>query len=296
MAPGSACLRARGFILYGAEVKPLKDSSIASSWESYRSYIARRQSGIYTGISSLDEYLLGLGGTVSVQGETSVNKSTLALQICHHNAKRGNPVIIIDKENGLGVLMSRLLCQSAEKSETMLRDLGAKDRIAVAARLDALPIYIYTESVKDQEDIVDRIKEAYEVHKKPVILLVDSVQALDAAATDPRVSLETWLYFFDRLKVEMDGKLTVIMVSEKNRMSYGGAGIGGGKGSNVLDYKPETILDIRWHDSEDVYVVKVLKHRHGLRGGEFDLRKKLVDPQNNRSFCFLLEEIGNDPT
>lgn len=275
----------------GVSVKSLQDSSIASSWESYRSYVSRRQSGIYTGIPSLDSYLLGLGGTTSVQGETSVNKSTLALQICHHNAKRGNPVIIIDKENGLGVLMSRLLCQSAEKSEAMLRELSAKDRITAAATLNSLPIYIYTESVKDQADIVERVKEAYDAHKKPVILLVDSVQALDAAATDPRVSLETWLYFFDRLKVEMDGALTVIMVSEKNRMSYGGTGIGGGKGSNVLDYKPETILDIRWNDSEDVYVVKVLKHRHGLRGGEFDLQKKLAQPNNERSFCFLLEEM-----
>lgn len=274
-------------------MKPLLEANVANSWDSYRSYITRRASGINTGITSMDTYLLGLGGTVSIQAETSCNKSTLALQIAHHNALNGHPVIIIDKENGLGVLMSRLLCQSEKQSEWLMQQLTATEKKEAVVKLNHLPVYIYTESVKDQAEIVDRVKEAYELHGKSVILLIDSVQALDSAAVDPRISLETWLYFFDRLKVEMDGKLTVIMVSEKNRVSYGSTNVGGGKGSNVLDYKPETILDIRWDETDDTYIVKVLKHRHGLRGGQFELRKRLADNNDNRSFCFLLEEMSN---
>lgn len=275
-------------------MKSLAESRIKAKRESFKKFLRRKTEGMETGIPGLDRYLLGLGGFVSIQGETSCNKSTLGLQIAHHNLKQGRPCIVLDKENGDGRIISRLMCQANNISETDLKVAAPADRIRMWNQVAEYPLHLHTEPIGDCEEVAERVKEALDIYKRPVTLLVDSVQALDPIADDQRVSLERWVYFFDRLKVEYEGRLTIIMISEKNRMSYGQAGVGGGKGSNVTDYKPETVLDIRWKEGPDTYVIKVSKHRDGMRGEEFELTKVLSKQSNKRSFVFLLEEVETE--
>lgn len=271
-------------------MKALKDSKISSKWKDFREFMKRKTVGVNTGISCLDSYLLGLGGMVNIQGETSSCKSVLGLQIVHHNLRRGYPCIMIDKENGDGRVMSRLLCQANKVSDYELRNAPIEDKEKFMATIDPLPMHLHTEPINQLEDLAARIEECWETYKTPFLVLFDSIQAADFISDDQRVNLERWVYFLDRLKVEYAGKLTVIIISEKNRGSYGVQGTGGGKGSNVVDYKPETILDIKWNEADDTFTVKVSKHRDGIKGAQFHLKKVFSQPSNNRSFCFLLEE------
>jgi len=275
-------------------MKALKDTRVSSKRLAYQEFVKRKIAGLKTGIKDLDDYLQGLGGFVNIQGETSSCKSALGLQIIHYNLRKGTPCIMIDKENGDGRVISRLLCQSGRVSDTQLRTMSDNQRDALAAEVFKMDLHLHTEPVDSTDMLMSRIAECWELYKRPFILFVDSIQAMDRLADDQRVSLEQWVYFLDRLKVEYAGKLTVLITSEKNRVSYGQQGVGGGKGSNVLDYKPETVLDIKWNEGEDSFTVKVSKHRDGMRGGTVDLQKVFSQTNDPRSFTFLLEEFRGD--
>lgn len=271
-------------------MKDLKDVKITKNWNSFVKYKNRKIRGILSGIPVIDKYILGLTGLVCIQGSTKSNKSTLALQICHTNLRIGNPVLILDAENGEGRLRSRLLCQANNVTEV---DLMAADKDTLLRYREPLmdyPLYIYTEPIMDQEVLAGRIQEAMDLHPdKPLIMLIDSIQAMYPLGEDQRVSLEKWVYFFDRLKVQYDGRLTIIVVSELNRSSYETAKVGGAKGSNSIEYKAECLLDCRAdRDSSDIWV-EVLANRDGEKGARFRLEKVMKDPKNNRSFTFMLK-------
>lgn len=273
-------------------MKALNEVKITQNWKSFLNYRNRKIRGILSGIPALDKYLLGLTGLVVVQGSTKSNKSTLALQICHANLRIGNPCIFVDAENGEGRLRSRLLCQANGVTETDLMAADKEILLRYRAPLMEYPLYIYTEPIMDQEVLAGRIDEAMKLHEgKSLIMLIDSIQAMYPLGEDQRVSLEKWVYFFDRLKVQYDGRLVIIVVSELNRSSYETAKVGGAKGSNSIEYKAECLLDCRAdRDSSDIWV-EVLANRDGEKGARFRLEKVMKDPKNNRSFTFMLRSV-----
>lgn len=275
-------------------MKALNEIKITQNWGAYLKYRSRKIRGVLSGIPSIDKYLLGLGGMVVLQGSTKSSKSTLALQIVHNNLKLGNPCIFIDAENGEGRLRSRLMCQANQVTEIELMGANSDQLKAYRAPLMEYPLYIYTEPIMDQEELALRIKEALDLHPaKPLILLIDSIQAMYPLGEDQRVSLEKWVYFFDRLKVQYDGRLTIIVVSELNRSSYDTAKVGGAKGSNSIEYKAECLLDCRAdRDSSDIWV-EVLANRDGNKGARFRLEKVMKDPNNDRSFTFMLRAVND---
>jgi len=273
-------------------MRSLNESHISQNWDSFKDYLRRRLRGVLTGIEGLDKFLLGLGNIVVLQGDTGCNKSTLALQILHHNLLLGNPGIIIDKENGEGRLRSRLLCQTSKKSETTLLASSDDEILPFAARVAALPLHIYTEALRDFDAIALRVGEAFSRYpNRPLIVLIDSLQALTPVDADQRVNLEKWMYFFDELKVAHNGRLTIIITSETKRAGYGTEdGIGRGKGTNAIEFKAETLLDMRQSEREGEVELLVAKHRDGIKGARFNLEKVLADRNNNRSFVFLMKE------
>lgn len=276
-------------------MKPLKEASIKNNWKSFTAYRERRLQGVLTGIKAIDTSLLGLGGITVIQGETGSFKSTLALQIAHHNLKLGTPCLMLDRENGEGRVRSRLLCQEHNVSETDIKCAPIEQIKKWAAPVVALPLYVYTESISDFDLVRARLEEMRALHPdSPSILLVDSLQAMSAVDDDQRVNLEKWMYFFDELKVQSDGQLTVIITSEKNRASYGTQNVGGAKGSNAVEYKAETLLDVRLDDAGNIRL-KVAKNRDGNRNQEFELTRCFSERGNANSFTFHLksvEELG----
>lgn len=272
-------------------MKSLAKSKLSTKWPSFKTFIEKRTHGIETGIPCLDKYLLGLGGLVSIQGETSSCKSVLGLQIAHHSLQLGRPVLMIDKENGDGRVILRLICQKNLISEEEFFKTPYEKQKELCAKINDYPMHIHTETITGPEALEQRIKECALKYPVPFLVLIDSIQAMDRIqGLTERESLERWAYFFDQMKLDLEGRATLMFISEKNRQSYGTQGAGGGKGSNVVDYKPETILDIRYNEETDTFTVKVSKHRDGLKGAKFELRKVMSDKNSSRSFTFLLEE------
>lgn len=272
-------------------MKPLSDTHIDRGWGSFLPYLERRLMGTATGIKALDDYLLGLGGITLIQGETGCNKSTLALQIAYHQLVQGHPTIMLDCENGLNRLRMRLICMANKVSETDVKIARAdKDTLRrLAAPLRGLPLHVYTEPTRELEIIHERVGDAISAYGRPAILLIDSVQAMPPLNEDRALSLERWMGFFDTLKLAYEGKLTVLVTSEINRASYGQeAGLGAGKGSNSLEFKAETLFDMR-RGSDGLINLKVAKHRDGQAGAVFPMRKVFADANNPQSFTFLLE-------
>lgn len=276
-------------------MKPLVEAKLDRGWKDWIAYLDQRLRGVETGEEALDKYLLGLGGITVIQGSTGSCKSTWALQIAHHNLKKGHPCIMLDRENGINRLRNRLICQSAGVSEN---DLKASRGDIEALReyrdsVKSLPLYIYTETTSNTELIKERIAECLALYKKPMTLLIDSIQAMPPLDTDRAKSIELWMGFLDQLKLDFEGKLTIIVTSEINRASYGGENdaVGAGKGSNSIEYKAETLFDLRSSDDPDVLRLKVAKHRDGQKGAVFLLEKGLSNPENKASFNFRLHTI-----
>ncbi len=282
-------------------MKPLSETILDKSWTGFLSYLERRLKGVATGIPELDDYLLGLGAVALFQGETGSNKSTLALQIMHHQLSKGAAGIILDCENGRSRICMRLLCQANRISETDIKIARTNMEALKRYRkpLVGLPLHVYTEPPKDLEAIgavVDEAMLAYE--GRHVVLLVDSVQAMPRLSDEGNVSIEMYMGFFDQLKLRHEGRLTILVVSEINRAAYGQEqGVGAGKGSNSLEYKSETVFDLRENKAvPNTINLKVAKHRDGAKGAVFQMRKVFSEPENHTSFTFMLEvgEGGDD--
>jgi KaiC/GvpD/RAD55 family RecA-like ATPase len=275
-------------------MKPLADTVLDKGWGSFLNYLERRLKGVATGIPELDDYLLGLGAVVLFQGETGSNKSTLALQILHHQLSLGAAAIMLDCENGQNRIRMRLMCQANRISETDIKVARTSMETLKRYRkpLVGLPLHVYTEPPSGLEEIgvmVDQAMEAYQ--GRHVVLLVDSVQAMPRLADEGNVSIEMYMGFFDQLKLRHEGRLTILVVSEINRAAYGQEqGLGAGKGSNSLEFKAETVFDMREDKAQPgVIKLKVAKHRDGQKGATFFLKKVMAEESNQTSFVFLLE-------
>lgn len=276
-------------------MKTLQEVSISKNWDSFVHYLDRRVTGIQTGIDALDRYLLGLGGVTIIQGDTGTNKSTLLLQIALNQLIQGHPVMMLDKENGQGRLRSRLTCQINNISEVDLLVANKEQRLEWVKPVVKLPFYIYTENVKNFEVIEQRLREMSDMHEgKPMLLLIDSLQALSPTDTDQRISLEKWLYWADSMKVQYDGSLTIIATSEVRRAAYDiKESIGRAKGTNAVEYKAEVLLNLKEVKETGEIKVEVAKNRDNIKGAVIKLEKCFSDPNNNRSFIFKLRGVDS---
>ena len=276
-------------------MRSLDETRIDKNWKAFLAYRDRRLQGVQTGIDAFDKYLLGLGGVTTIQGETGCNKSTLALQIVHFNLKLGHPCLMLDRENGDGRIRSRLMCQANNVSETEIKVCSIEQLKKYREPVKDLPLHVYTEATKDLELLKSRVEEALQVYQKPLILLVDSVQAMPPLDPDRAMNIEKWMNYFDQLKLDYEGKLTILITSEINRASYGlEGGLGAGKGSNAIEFKSETLIDLRSGQGPNDIKALIAKDRDGQKGAMFLVEKQFADPNNGASFTFKLDVSEGD--
>jgi len=278
------------------ERKTLEELSINANWKSFLAFRERKLHGLQTGISSLDKVLLGLSGISVIQGAPGSNKSTLALQIATHNAGLGHPSLIIDRENGRERFRTRMLCQANRISQTQVLTAKQESLNAWVEKVYDYPIYVETEPIGEYDAINALLQELWETHKKPMLLVVDSVQALPLIEADERLSIQAWMQLFDQAKLDYEGRLNIIVTSEKSRgmggENYDRAKLGAGKGANSIDYKAEQVLDLRQNTENGNLICEIVKNRDGLSGVSVELQKLLANPSNPQSFCFKLGDLN----
>lgn len=155
-----------------------------------------------------------------------------------------------------------------------------------------MPIYVLTEPPTEPQALLGYLRALYKQYKKPVLLVVDSLQAMPKIKDDERLNIQFWMEFLDQVKLSAEGKVYILMTSEKRRGAYDEASMDGGKGSNAIEYKSEILLDLRKDIRTGHILLKCKKFRDGLADFQIEFKKKLADESDDQSFCFKLEETG----
>lgn len=268
------------------EASSLSKRKLGLNIDAFLRSISQTVIGVETGLTRLDKQLGGLPGFWSIIGEPKSNKSTFALQIAVHNAMKGEPVLFIDQENGRNRTERRLMCHLNGESWSSLQKMqGLREKYY---NLSKLPLYFHFGKI-EANDIVQITKEIYEVHPgKRVIVIIDSLQSVARNLTDMRVSVDQWLQDIEAMKLEFDGKISIGIICEKRRGTYGEAAVDAAKESGRIEYKTEMQLDMRNTDGQ--VIIECTINRDGPRGVKVSVSKMLKNPQDERSFCYKLRQ------
>jgi len=247
--------------------------------------ISRKIVGVQTGIEKLDKQLLGLAGFFAILGEPKACKSTFAMQLALYNAKIGNPVFFIDQENGKQRLTERILCNLHGESWSSVRAMeGLREK---HASLSKLPLYMQFGQI-NMDEIRSSVEEMLRLHPgKRGLVIVDSLQSVARNLADLRMSVDQWLLDLDAMKLQYDGQLSIGVICEKRRGTYGEASVDAAKESGRIEYKVEQQLDMR--NTGEQIIIECTLNRDGPRGMKVPLRKTLKDGNNEHSFTFKLE-------
>ena len=268
------------------ETSSLSKRKLGLDVESFLRHLSQQVVGVETGLTQLDKRLGGLPGLFSIIGEPKSNKSTFALQIAIHNAMIGNPVLFVDQENGKYRTAKRAMCHIYNESWSGLRKmqgLGEKYQ-----GLSKLPLYWHFGKV-DPEDIDGAIDEMLTLHPgKRVLVIIDSLQSVARNLSDLRMSIDQWLLDIEALKLKYDGKVSIGIICEKRRGTYGEAAVDAAKESGRIEYKTEMQLDMR--NSEDQVIIECTINRDGPRGVRVPVSKVLKNINDEKSFCFKLRQ------
>jgi hypothetical protein len=100
-----------------------------------------------------------------------------------------------------------------------------------------------------------------EMVNEPCLVVVDSIQKVAKGLSFRRESLESWVHKLEGLK-EFGHHL--LLVSEKNRASYGEPTMSGYKETGEIEYAADAALDLMLPNENDSSVVDVhvVKNRH----------------------------------
>ena len=266
----------------------LEKKRLGQNPERFLNYARQRIIGVQTGLGRFDSQIHGLRGLVGLVGEPAACKSTLALQMALHHASQGDPVLFVDLENGQSLTSQRILCNVHNESWNTIRVLKDETLIKLYTGLERLPFY-YADSSPGFDDIAKQVEEIAMSYKdKKILLVVDSLQAIQLNLRDLRLSIDEWLVGLDRLKLQYDPNLTVLMTCEKRRGTYGMASKDSAKETGRIEYKSEILLDIRMENEE--IILECTKNRHGPTPLPTRLEKVMSDSNDPFSFTFKLKE------
>jgi hypothetical protein len=206
------------------------------------------------GLDSINEQVGGLFGLWIVSGMPAAGKSTLALMISLLVAALHRPVLYYDFEQGKSVIRWHAH-KALQGNEKKIKQ--ATSRLYIRHNIGML-----------ERDL--------EMVKEPCLVVVDSIQKVAKGLTYRRESLESWVHKLEGLKQYGHH---VILVSEKNRASYGEPTMEGYKETGELEYAADAAFDLMLPDEKDSSVVDVhiVKNRHHKFHGHLTTIERIHD-------------------
>lgn len=269
----------------------MDEQHISHNWSSFERYRAKNHRGLLTGYPRIDKKIVGLAGLVTVMGEPKCCKSTFVLGIALENAKKGIPVIYFDKENGIERTRLRMICYLSGLTFGAVKGkLYSNEEEYYKQAVESLhsyPIY-YKSTSETVESLEESIKILGKQTQKPVLLIVDSLQSIITDFKDRRASVDYWVFAFNDLKNKYNEWLTTLLVSEKNRHSYGMSNRAGAKESGGIEYKAEQVFDLYTDEKTGHVLVNCVFNRDGDTG----LVAELIQPN---PYTYKLAEVEYCP-
>lgn len=193
---------------------------------------AQQPTGLPLPYEALSTATGGLYGLWVVAAEPGVGKSTLAWQLALHFGQQ-MPVHYFDFELTAGLIAARL------------------DTAFPGMRRELTRQVYYHQAITDLEALVSG---------PPSVIVIDSFQKLPANLEHRRAGLDRWMRRLEEIKQQGHH---ILVISEKDRMSYERASLSAFKESGAIEYAADVAIQlVRDPDLPNELEVHVVKNRH----------------------------------
>jgi KaiC/GvpD/RAD55 family RecA-like ATPase len=184
--------------------------------------------GFRTGLEKMDGALGGLRGINVMGGQPKAGKSCFFMQISTELARKKNPVIYYDFENGRQKIYLRTLCRISRLSEKEIRLEDEGEEIAKKfdqAQTEFTEMLYYFRVVTDRKlspDIMRRQIDflQHETRQEHTLVVVDSLHKLPFKnLSERRTGIDEWLRNMESIRDEQ--RVTFLVISELSRGQSG---------------------------------------------------------------------------
>jgi len=209
--------------------------------------------GLSCGFEKMDQALSGIRGINIMGGPPKAGKSCFFMQVSTEMARRKNPVIYYDFENGRQTIYTRTLCRLSRLSGKEIRmenpDVNISKKIK-AAQKDFRGMLRYFRVVTDRKlnpDIMRRQIDfiQHETRQDYSVVVVDSLHKLPFEnLSDRRTGIDAWLRHMESIRDEQN--VSFFVISELSRGeggSYSGKpDLGSFKESGDIEYSADNAM------------------------------------------------------
>ena len=209
--------------------------------------------GLSCGFKKMDRSLSGIRGINIMGGPPKAGKSCFFMQVSTEMARRKNPVIYYDFENGRQTIYTRTLCRLSRLSGKEIRMENPDGNIAkklMAAQKIFKEMLRYFRLVTDRKlnpDIMRRQIDfiQHETHSDYTVVVVDSLHKLPFQdLSDRRTGIDSWLRHMESIRDEQN--VSFFVVSELSRGEGGSYSdkpdLGSFKESGDIEYSADNAM------------------------------------------------------
>jgi len=213
--------------------------------------------GFPTGLPTLDREMHGLQrGLHILAAEPGAGKTTFALQVARHGARRGLPTVFVSFDEGAEQLTLKVLCAqsglSASKAAGGRQDL---EPLEVSAQehheiLSRIALYSGSGSLAP-EHVVEALGERLQAFSARIgLLVIDYVQPWAAArSTSSEYRVAIGELVMGLRKAALEHRCPVLAISAQNRAAQGEAKMSSLRESSDLEYSADSVLFLT-HDKD----------------------------------------------
>jgi KaiC/GvpD/RAD55 family RecA-like ATPase len=209
--------------------------------------------GLSTGFEKMDHALNGIHGINIMGGQPKAGKSCFFMQISTKMARKKNPVIYYDFENGRHKIYTRTLCRLSRLSEREIRLAEPKEEAAEKLKMahmefkDMLHYFRVITDRKLNPDIMRRQIDflQHETQRDYALVVVDSLHKLPFKnLSERRTGIDEWLRHMEAIRDEQN--VSFLVISELSRDEGGHYGekpdLGSFKESGDIEYSADNAM------------------------------------------------------
>ena len=226
--------------------------------------------GVPTGYEELDKATLGWQpcDTIIIAANTSVGKSTLALNFAVNAARKGYPVGVFSlemsgKQNVIRIMSYYAGINGHSGRYGKMRESDWTRLVNSVGAMEKLPIYIDDSSSLTTLDIYGRARRLQSEYGARMFV-VDYIQKV-RGVRKYQSQYEELTDVSDRLKaIAKELAVPIIVVSQFNRAGAQNEGLSKLKGSSGIEQDADIVMILKPHDVENsIYRLEMEKHRNG---------------------------------
>jgi replicative DNA helicase len=201
----------------------------------------------------MDHALNGIHGINIMGGQPKAGKSCFFMQISTKMARKKNPVIYYDFENGRHKIYTRTLCRLSRLSEREIRLAEPKEEAAEKLKMahmefkDMLHYFRVITDRKLNPDIMRRQIDflQHETQRDYALVVVDSLHKLPFKnLSERRTGIDEWLRHMEAIRDEQN--VSFLVISELSRDEGGHYGekpdLGSFKESGDIEYSADNAM------------------------------------------------------